>query len=190
MIDEEERFATELARAIAEDVRAHPPGGDLVRIVVRWAEAADPLYFTVHALGEDEAQEVPADDAWYPLEWPSVDDELERTERVSEDPGVQEAGEALAAVYAESDEETEETGEWTPSEAIVEAVQAAGRRAARRRRAAGGAVRGVGRPLRGLGRAQGPGGHRRQRRPARARGAGRVAARVSIFAAKRTRRPP
>lgn len=136
MIDEEERFATELARALAEDVRAHPPGGDLVRVVVRWAEAADPLYFTVHALGEEEAQEVPADDAWYPLEWPSVDDELERTERVSEDPGVQEAGEALAAVYAESDEETEETGEWTPSEAIVEAV-----------RLLGDALRGAGVPL-------------------------------------------
>ncbi len=126
MIDEEERFAAELARAVAEDVRAHAPGGELVRIIVRWFEAADPLYFTVHALGEDEAQEVPADDAWYPLEWPNLDDELERSERVAEDPGVVEAGEALAAAYAEAEEEAEEpeeAGEWTPSLAIVEAVR-------------------------------------------------------------------
>ena len=123
MIAEEERFAAELARAIAEDVRAHPPGGDLVRVVLRWFEAADPLHFTVHALGEEGAQEVPVDDAWYPLEWPNVDDELERTERVGEDPGVQEAGEALAAAYEESEDEHEETGEWTPSEAIVETVR-------------------------------------------------------------------
>lgn len=124
MIDEEERFAAELARAVAEDVRAHPPGGDLVRVVLRWSEARDPLYFTVHALGEEDAQEVPADDAWYPLEWPNVDDELERTERVSEDPGVQEAGEALVAAYEASEvEEPEDTGEWTPSQAIVETVR-------------------------------------------------------------------
>lgn len=123
MIPEEERFAAELARAVAEDVRAQPPGGDLVRIILRWFEAADPLYFTVHALGEDEAQEVPADDAWYPLEWPNLDDELERSERVAEDPGVVETGEALAAAYAEAEEEPEETGEWTPSLAIVEAVR-------------------------------------------------------------------
>ena len=123
MIGEEERFAAELARSIAEDLQAHPPGGDLVRVVLRWFEAADPLYFTVHALGEEEAQEVPADDAWYPLEWPNVDEGLERTERVVEDPGVQEAGEVLAAAYEESAEEPEETGEWTPSQAIVEAVR-------------------------------------------------------------------
>ena len=124
MIAEEERFAAELARAVAEDVRAHAPGGELVRIIVRWFESADPLYFTVHALGEDEAQEVPADDAWYPLEWPNLDDELERSERVAEDPGVVEAGEALAAAYAEAEEEEpQETGEWTPSLAIVEAVR-------------------------------------------------------------------
>jgi hypothetical protein len=123
MIAEEERFAAELARAIADDVHAQPPGGDLVRIVLRWFEAADPLYFTVHALGEVEAREVPTDDAWYPLEWPNVDDELERTERVAEDPGVQEAGEALAAVYAETADEVEQAGEWTPSEAIVESVR-------------------------------------------------------------------
>jgi hypothetical protein len=124
MIAEEERFAAELARAVAEDVRAHAPGGELVRIIVRWFEAADPLYFTVHALGEDEAQEVPADDAWYPLEWPNLDDELERSERVAEDPGVVEAGEALAAAYAEAEEEEpQEDGEWTPSLAIVEAVR-------------------------------------------------------------------
>ena len=126
MIAEEERFAAELARAVAEDVRAHAPAGELVRIIVRWFEAADPLYFTVHALGEDEAQEVPADDAWYPLEWPNLDDELERSERVAEDPGVVEAGEALAAAYAEAEEEEpqpQEDGEWTPSLAIVEAVR-------------------------------------------------------------------
>ena len=123
MIAEEERFAAALAHAVAEDVRAHPPGGDLVRIVLRWFEAGDPLYFTVHALGEEEAEEVPTDDAWYPLEWPNADDELERTERVAEDPGVVDAGEALAAAYAESEEEPQETGEWTPSLAIVEAVR-------------------------------------------------------------------
>ena len=126
MIAEEERFAAEVARAVAEDVRAHAPAGELVRIIVRWFEAADPLYFTVHALGEDEAQEVPADDAWYPLEWPNLDDELERSERVAEDPGVVEAGEALAAAYADAEEEEpqpQEDGEWTPSLAIVEAVR-------------------------------------------------------------------
>jgi hypothetical protein len=190
MIAEEERFAAELARAIADDVHAHPPGGELVRVVLRWFEAADPLYFTVHALGEEEAQEVPADDAWYPLEWPNVDDELERTERVADDPGVQEAGEALAAVYAETAEEVEETGE-------VDAVGGhRGERASARRRAAGrrcaacGALCGVRGALRGLGCAQGAGGHRRRRRAACPRGTGRVAARVSIFAANRTRRPP
>jgi hypothetical protein len=119
---EERDYAEAFARAIAEDLRAHPPGGPVVRVVVRWFEEDDPLYFTVHALGIEERAEIPPEDAWYPLEWPNVDREMERTDRLSEAPAVISAGEALKARYETAGDDDE--GEWEPSAATVEVVRA------------------------------------------------------------------
>jgi hypothetical protein len=118
---EEQDYAVTLAGAIADDLLANPPGGALVRVVVRWFEEDDPLYFTIHALGADEHGEVPSDDAWYPLEWPNSERELERADRLLAHPGVKRTGEALTAVY--SDDEDDEDGEWGPSAATVEVVR-------------------------------------------------------------------
>ena len=131
MIPEEQQFADAFARAVAEDVRAHPAGGPLVRLVVRWEEETEPMHFTVHALGADEADEVPAEDAWYPLEWPNLDHEMERGDRLADDPLLQRAADELKTQYADRDDHGEEdddaaAGEWGSgaSPAIVEAVRA------------------------------------------------------------------
>jgi hypothetical protein len=105
---EEDAYAAALSAAIAEDIAAHPPGGELVRVVLRWFEQDDPLHFTVHALGTDEAGELPGEDAWLPLEWPNADAEMERSDRLSEHPDVQRTGEALKATYEPPAEEEEE----------------------------------------------------------------------------------
>jgi hypothetical protein len=129
VIPEEQEFADTFSRALAEDIRAHPVGGPLVRVVVRWEEETQPLYFTAHALGADELDEVAPEDAWYPLEWPNLDHEMERADRLAEDPILQRAGDALKAQYAdrgeEDHEEGEAAGEWGhhASPAIVEAVR-------------------------------------------------------------------
>ena len=126
MIPEEQQFAEAFARALAEDIRAHPVGGPLVRVVVRWAEETEPMGFTVHALGADEHDEVPAEDAWYPLEWPNLDHEMERADRLAEDPVLQGLADELKAQYADREEQEDEeaAGEWGASPAIVEAVRA------------------------------------------------------------------
>ncbi len=129
MIPEEQQFADTFARAVAEDIRAHPPGGALVRVVVRWEAETEPMHFTVHALGEDERDEVPPEDAWYPLEWPNLDHEMERADRLGEDPILQRAADELKAQYddpGEPEEGDEAAGEWGSgaSPAIVEAVRA------------------------------------------------------------------
>ncbi|MFE9577407.1 hypothetical protein ACFYO1_13540 [Nocardia sp. NPDC006044] len=122
MASPEDEFATALARAIAEDLRAHPPAGALVRVVVRWFEEARPLYFTVHALGADERAEVPPEDAWYPLEWENLDEELDRGERVEDDPGVRRTGEALEAVYR-ANSPGRDYDDFRPSPAITEVIR-------------------------------------------------------------------
>jgi hypothetical protein len=128
VIEEEQQFAEAFSRALAEDIKAHPTPGPLVRVVVRWEEEADPLNFTIHALGADERDEVPAEDAWYPLEWPNLDHEMERGDRLAGDPLLQRAGEALQAQYADRGEEPEEgeaSGEWGhhASPGLVEALR-------------------------------------------------------------------
>jgi hypothetical protein len=128
VIPEEQEFADTFARALAEDIRAHPAAGPLVRVVVRWEEETEPLNFTAHALGTDEAEEVAAEDAWYPLEWPNLDHEMERADRLHEDPVLQRVGDALKLEYADRGEEPEEgeaAGEWGhhASPALVEAVR-------------------------------------------------------------------
>lgn len=90
-----------------------------MRVVLRWFEESDPAYFTVHVLGAGERGDVASGDAWYPLEWPNVDREMERTDRVSGDPGVVRAGEVLRARYELAEPEGE-----GPSAAIVGAVLA------------------------------------------------------------------
>lgn len=128
MIPEEQEFADTFSRALAEDVHAHPPAGPLVRLIVRWAEETEPLHFTAHALGADERDEVAAEDAWYPLEWPNLDHEMERADRLAEDPVLQRAGDALKSQYEDRGEEPDEdeaAGEWGhhASPALVEAVR-------------------------------------------------------------------
>ena len=125
MIAEEQQFAEVFARTVAEDIRAHPAAGPLVRVVIRWASETEPLEFTVHALGADERDEVAPEDAWYPLEWPNLDHEMERGDRLAEDPVLQRAGDELKAQYADREEDEEEVAvEWGASPAIVEAARA------------------------------------------------------------------
>jgi len=96
-------YAEVVAGAVAEDAAADPPPGPLVRAVVRWFWNGDPLYLTLHLLGEGD--ERPADtDAWYPLEWENADREFERTDRVLARADVQRAGAALAATLGGEDD--------------------------------------------------------------------------------------
>jgi hypothetical protein len=119
---EEQTYAAVLAGAIAADLSANPARGALLRLVVRWFEPDDPLYFTVHALGADEPVEPPA--AWYPLEWPEVERELDRTARLSGDADVLAAGAALRPQYEEAaDDADDEDGEPAASPATVELVR-------------------------------------------------------------------
>lgn len=125
MIPEEQQFADAFARAVAEDVHAHPPAGPLARLVVRWEEDTEPMSFTVHALGADELDEVAAEDAWYPLEWPNLDHEMERGDRLADDPVLQRTADELKAQYADREEQEEEAaGSLGASPAVVEAVRA------------------------------------------------------------------
>lgn len=76
---------------------------------------------TIHALGTDEESDVGPGDAWYPLEWPNVDRELPRAERILDEPAVQAAGAALAGEYA--DIADWDDGEWRASPALIEVAR-------------------------------------------------------------------
>lgn len=122
MTSAEQEYAETLARVIAADVSANPAEGTVARVVLRWSDEADPLYFTVHVLGADERAAVSAEDAWYPLEWEDVDRELDRTDRVADHPDVQRDGGALAVAYEEADD-AEDAGEPTAPVAVVDAIR-------------------------------------------------------------------
>ena len=94
---EEDAFADALTRAIVADLGAHPPNGTLARFVLRWFEWRDPGYLTLHALGTGD--EYAHEDAWLPLEWSNLDDELERTQRVLERAEVAQASANLGPIY-------------------------------------------------------------------------------------------
>lgn len=124
---EERRFADAFAREIAADVKKHGPDRPLVRAVIRWFEPQDPLYFTVHVLTARDRADVPPENAWYPLEWPNVDEEMRRTERLAANRAIDEAGRPLAGRY-ESDPALHEDGEASgelpaPSRAVLETVR-------------------------------------------------------------------
>lgn len=121
LTDEEQRYGQVLAQAIAEDVRDHPPGSSVVRVVIRWFQAEDPTYFWVHALGVEDQAEVDPEDAWYPLEWPNVAEEEARSERLGGHKSLQLAGEALRVQYQDAEDDSD--GEWGPSPGTVEAAR-------------------------------------------------------------------
>ncbi|CAM4400589.1 hypothetical protein NONI108955_25110 [Nocardia ninae] len=123
MIVQEVQFAAALARAIAEDLRVHPPAGALVRVVIRWFEEDNPLNFGVHALGSAQRADVAPEDAWYPLEWANLEDEGARFERLSEHPDVQRTGAELAAAYQAGTSEPVGDDAWLPAPAILDAVR-------------------------------------------------------------------
>ena len=90
-----EKYADALAAAIAESLQRDPVAGDLVRLIIRWFEGPD--YLTIHALGTEEERDVSSEDAWYPLEWPNVERELDRVEAVMQDESLTGAIEELVA---------------------------------------------------------------------------------------------
>lgn len=120
MIAQEARFAIALVEAVVDDLRRNPPAGAVVRVVIRWFEADDPAYFTLHVLGSAERAAVCAEDAWYPLEWSNVEREMERTHRVAGVPAVVSAGDELQEHYRSH---PDDGGNWEPSAAIREAVR-------------------------------------------------------------------
>lgn len=120
MLEDELRYAEAFSQAIAEDIRSHPPGSSLVRVVVRWSDAGDPSHFAVHALGVEDQADVDPEDAWHPLEWPNAAEEEERTERLGGHRQLIQAAEALRTRYAEDDAPG---GGDQPSPATVEAVR-------------------------------------------------------------------
>jgi hypothetical protein len=117
----EEAFVSALVGALVRDLGEHPVPGGVARIVIRWFEADDPLYLTVHVLGSDERDGVAAGDAWHPLEWDARDRELERTDRVVEDPAVQAAGAPLEEEYADPDDEVDDAYHASP--ALIEVAR-------------------------------------------------------------------
>jgi hypothetical protein len=119
----EEAYVSALVSALCRDLVEHPVPGRLARVVVRWVENADPLYLTIHALGTAEESDVEGGNAWHPLEWPNLDREEARADRIANDPAFQAAGPALAADYA--DLHDMEDGEWRASPALIEAARRA-----------------------------------------------------------------
>lgn len=104
-----QRYAAALATAIVASLRTDPPPGVPVRVVIRWFEGPD--YLTIHALGSEEEAEVPADDAWYPLEWMNEPREIERATAILADAEVASAAAALAAELEEGSWSWEEQPE-------------------------------------------------------------------------------
>lgn len=117
MSDAELRFVEAFVRALVADLVQYPVRGRLLRVVIRWHEAAEPGYFTVHALGtEDDVEGV---DPWNALSW--GDDggrERKRTERVGADVAVIAAAEDLAEPYYELPDVVD--GEFQASPALIE----------------------------------------------------------------------
>jgi hypothetical protein len=91
----EQRYADALADAIAESLRRDRVPGDLSRLIIRWFEG--PGYLTIHALATSEEGDVANEDAWYPLEWPNEEREIDRVDGVMEDEALASAVEELAA---------------------------------------------------------------------------------------------
>jgi len=81
----------------------------------------------VHVLTASGREDVPPGDAWYPLEWPNVDEELERTDRLTARAGVQRTGRPLADTYENDPAMQDDVAEWgeqlSPSPAVVETVR-------------------------------------------------------------------
>jgi hypothetical protein len=136
MDEAERRYVDALLGALVRDLRDHPVPGRLARVVVRWFEASDPLYLTIHALGTDQESAVAGGrrrwggrlrrrpgDAWLPLEWDNVDEEMERTDRVLSDPAVQAAGRAVAELHGERPDLAD--GEFRAPPALVELARRA-----------------------------------------------------------------
>ena len=122
-MDDQERFGQVLAQAIAEDVVANPPNGPVLRVVIRWFESIDPIYFTVHVLGADDEGQIRPQDSWYPLEWHGVGDEMVRTDRLRERADVQAAAAPITSDDYDEDEEDEGEDGLAPR-AIIAAVKA------------------------------------------------------------------
>lgn len=122
-MDGQERFGQVLAQAIAEDVVADRPEGPVLRVVIRWFESIDPVYFTVHVLGADHEGQVRPQDSWYPLEWHGVGDDMVRTDRVRARADVQAAAAPITSDDYEEDEADEGEDGLAPR-AIVAAVKA------------------------------------------------------------------
>lgn len=112
MDEAEVRYVDALLAALVRDLEEHPVPGQLARVVVRWFEAAEPLYLTIHALGTEQESAVRGSrrrwggrrrrgegEAWLPLEWENLAEEMQRTDRVLSDPAVQAAGPAVAKLY-------------------------------------------------------------------------------------------
>lgn len=122
MTEQEQQYAEAFAQAIAEDVRAYPPGSSVVRVVVRWFQSDDPTWFAIHVLGAEDQAVVDPENAWHPLEWPNVAEEEERTERLGGHRSLIQSAEVLRVQYRED-------GSWPagdpgPSPATVAAVRA------------------------------------------------------------------
>jgi len=79
------------------DLAAYPPNGTLARFVLRWFEWRDPSHVTLHALGTDD--EYAHEDAWLPLEWSNLDDELERTQRLLDGADIAQTSANLGPIY-------------------------------------------------------------------------------------------
>ena len=99
MTSAEEKYADALASSITSSLERDPVRGDLSRLIIRWFEGPD--YLTIHALGTEDERDVPNDDAWYPLEWPNVEHEIDRVDAVMQDETLTGAIEVLAAEVGE-----------------------------------------------------------------------------------------
>ncbi len=119
----EDAYVDALLRALIRDLQEHPVPGALARVVIRWFEANDPLYLTIHALGAEQESGVLAGDEWYPLEWENVDEEMERVDRVLADSAVQATAPAVAKLYDDRDELVD--GEWQAPPTLVEVARRA-----------------------------------------------------------------
>jgi len=95
----EQQYADALAAAIVASLQRDSPCGELSRLVIRWFDRPD--YLTVHALGTEQERDVRAGDAWYPLEWPNKDREIDRVAAVMQDDALRRAVKQLAGEIGE-----------------------------------------------------------------------------------------
>jgi hypothetical protein len=114
--EESERFAETFTRLLAEDIAGNLPAGRGAQIAVGWIGSDDPTALRALVLGIEDvvaSGELPL----APTDWPTIDRESERTDRLLVQKELREASDALSLRAAGAPDS--EAARWGPSPALI-----------------------------------------------------------------------